>query len=74
MNRANIAVYKSKTLALIDTLHLSDDEVIGLALSLAAAYGKGKARAQLHDMLDASLNQLDEAAAATVEGNNGSSQ
>ena len=68
MNRANIAIFKSKTVALIDTLHLTDDEVIGLALTLAASYGKGLARTQLRDMLDASINQLDKAAAAVVEG------
>ena len=63
MNRANIAAFKSKTVALIDTLHLTDDEVIGLALTLAASYGKGLARSQLRDMLE-----LDEAA---VEGHAG---
>ena len=71
MSRTNIPVFKSKTVALIDTLHLTDNEVIGLALTLAASYGKGLARTQLHDMLDASINHLDEAAAAAVEGHSG---
>ena len=38
MTQAHIAAFKSKTLALIDTLHLTAPEVIGLGLSLAASY------------------------------------
>ena len=38
MSQAHIAAFKSKTLALIDTLHLTAPEVIGLGLSLAASY------------------------------------
>ena len=64
MSQAHIAVFKSKTLALIDVLHLSPEEVIGLGLSLAASYavtaGIGReatatALAESFELVDASL-------------------
>ena len=42
MTRANCAAFKSKTLALIDELHLSPEEVVGLGLSLAASFAVAK--------------------------------
>lgn len=57
MTRANLMVFKSKTAALIDTLHLTANEVVGLALSMAAEYGKHLNRHELHAMLDASVTE-----------------
>ena len=50
------AVFKSKTLGLIDTLKLSHEEVVGLAISLSAAFGSALNRQQLHAMLNTALN------------------
>ena len=55
--RANIAVFKSKTLALIDTLKLEPGDVVGLGLTLAVSYAitSGIRPDALHAMLDQSL-------------------
>lgn len=61
MTQAHIAVFKSKTLALIDTLHLSPQEVIGLGLSLAASYAvtAGVSRETTATALVDSFNAVD---------------
>lgn len=48
---------KVKIAALIEDLNLSDDEAVGLGLSLAAGYGGHLHRHQLHGMLDACLTE-----------------
>ena len=51
------AAFRSKTLGLIDTLKLTPEEVIGLALTLSAAFGAKLQRQQLHAMLDAAIDE-----------------
>ena len=72
MTQAHIAAFKSKTLALIDTLHLTASEVIGLGLSLAASYAvtagvsreaTATALADSFELVDASLPGI-----ATIKG------
>ena len=55
MTKANMAAFKAKVAALIDTLHLSRDEVQTLALGIAAAHAGTLSRLQMHGMLDAAL-------------------
>lgn len=52
MTRANIAAFKAKTVALIDTLRLTNEEVVGLGLTLATSYGAHLPRHVLRQMLD----------------------
>lgn len=56
-HRAHHAAFRSKTLGLIDTLKLTPEEVVGLALTLSAAFGAQLHRQQLHVMLDAAINE-----------------
>jgi hypothetical protein len=60
MTRANIAAFKSRTLALIDTLHLSPGEVVELGLQLAASHSAkaGLDRQGLQALLDDGLARL----------------
>ncbi len=55
MTRANIAAFKAKTVALIDVLKLTSEEVVGLGLTLAASYGAHLPRHVLRQMLDKSV-------------------
>lgn len=54
---AHYPAFKSQTLALIDQLHLTPEEVIGLGLSLAASYTvtHGFRQAAVADALEASF-------------------
>ena len=67
MSTARIAAFKSKTLALIDTLHFTPDEVVGLGLTLAVAHAlpAGIGAAALHAALDQSFDAATCAAAST---------
>jgi hypothetical protein len=58
MTQAHIAVFKSKTLALIDTLHFTPSEVVGLGLSLAASYAltSGISRSAVAEALEESFD------------------
>ena len=73
MSQAHIAAFKSKTLALIDTLHLTDSEVVGLSLSLAVAYAvaDGISRADLARALDETLTTTEAYAATRTNDNHG---
>jgi hypothetical protein len=62
MRQALIAAFKSKTLALIDTLHLKHNEVVGLALSLAASYALIGGISRQH-LVDALVKSMDAAEA-----------
>ena len=64
MSRAMIAVAKSKMAALLDGLHLDENEVVSVGLDLAIHHGRkaGLDRCGLHAMLDDAL------AAVAVEG------
>ena len=63
---AHVAAFKSQTAELIDRLHLTPKEVVGLGLALAASHGLGAAipRAFLVEALEESI----EAAAARTPG------
>ena len=69
MTRATYAVFKSKSRALADTLHLTPAEVVDLSLRLVVEYAprSGLDGAALHDRLGDML------AAHAVEGGNGGS-
>ena len=57
MTKANMAVFKAKVSALIQTLHLSREEVLALVLGVAASNAATLSRLQLHGMLDAALSE-----------------
>ena len=70
MSQAHHAAFKAKTLALIDTLHLTDGEVVGLSLSLAVAYAVagGISRADLARALDETVTTTEANAARRANG------
>ena len=57
MSRANLSVFRSKVLALVDTLKLTGDEVVGFGLTLAASYGAHLPRHALRQMLDSAVTE-----------------
>jgi hypothetical protein len=64
MSRANLAVFRSKALALANSLHLSAGDVVDLTLRLAVEHAAkaGIDRKGLHSLID------DNAAKAAIEG------
>lgn len=67
MNTANLAVFRSKVLALVDIVHLKPTEVVVLALRLAVEQAaKGGISSQ-----NLNLALGDALAACAVEGNGG---
>lgn len=65
MTRATFAIFRSKSLALADTLHLTADELVhaSLLLAMSQAEKAGLDRQALHDLLDKEAVVAPEAAA-----------
>jgi hypothetical protein len=58
---ASILAFKTKTLALIEALQLSDEAVVGLGISMAVAHGftSGMDRETLRNILDLGFEQAE---------------
>ena len=68
-NQARVAVFKSQAVALIEQLHFTPSEVVGLGLSLAASYAlpAGISRDAVRRALDESLDAAEAKAPGIVE-------